>query len=106
MSSAAAPNNSDDLAARFIARWLNVRATEKSISQTFLVELCDVIGVERPMGADDYRFEHPVVFTQPGGKRTTKFIDLYKRGRFVLEAKKYSGQKAEADVLSLDLDFT
>lgn len=91
-----------DPVADFITKWSNVQATEKSISQSFLLELCDVLGVERPAGADDYKFEKEVVFVQHGEKRTTKFIDLYRRGRFVLESKKYAGQRAQTHELGLD----
>jgi len=34
-------------------------------------------------------------------QRTTKFIDLYKRGCFVLESKKYDDQQAESNELAL-----
>ena len=86
--SEAKPAASDAAIAAFISKWSKVRATEKSVSQSFLLELCDLLGVERPAGADDYKFEKEVSFAQPRGKPTTKFIDLYKRGSFVLEAKK------------------
>ena len=89
-------------AAEFIAKWSKVAATEKSISQSFLLELCDVLGVDRPAGADGYKFEKEVVFVQPNDKCTTKFIDLYRRGCFVLEAKKYAQQKTGPSELGLD----
>jgi hypothetical protein len=85
----------------FLARWSKVRASERATSQSFLNELCDLLQVPRPANTDAYQFERPVPFVQPDGKRTTKYIDLYKRGCFVLEAKKYDELKGETDELAL-----
>jgi SAM-dependent methyltransferase len=85
----------------FVARWSKVQASERATSQSFLNELCDLLQLQRPDNTDAYQFERPVPFIQPDGKRTTKFIDLYKRGCFVLEAKKYDELKAETDELAL-----
>lgn len=41
--------NTDVAAAeRLIAKWKGVAASELSTSQSFLIELCDLLGVERP----------------------------------------------------------
>ena len=85
----------------FLTRWSNVHASERAISQSFLNELCDLLGVPRPDNSEAYQFERPMSVVQPGGKRTTKFVDLYKRGCFVLEAKKYDEDPAEPDELAL-----
>jgi hypothetical protein len=85
----------------FIKRWSNVQASERATSQSFLNDLCDLLGVSRPENTETYQFERPVPFIQPDGKHTTKFIDLYKRGCFVLEAKKYDELKAETNELAL-----
>lgn len=85
----------------FIARWRESGAAERANYQLFLSELCDLLGVDRPQpatadtAADAYVFEKPVPL--PHG--TTGFIDLYRRGRFVLEAKQGSDPVAagEAD---------
>src|SRR6266705_950318 len=80
----------------FIQRWQNSAAAERANYQLFLSELCDYIEVPRPnpAGADDrennYVFERPVTFRHPTGLTSTGFIDLYKRGCFVLEAKQGS----------------
>jgi len=76
----------------FITRWAASGAAERANYQLFLSELCDLLGVERPRPATDdpsanaYVFEKPV----PLAHGTTGFIDLYRRGCFVLEAKQGS----------------
>ncbi|MBK7218473.1 MAG: class I SAM-dependent DNA methyltransferase [Candidatus Promineofilum sp.] len=76
----------------FITRWAASGAAERANYQLFLSELCDLLGVERPRpatadpAANAYVFEKPV----PLAHGTTGFIDLYRRGCFVLEAKQGS----------------
>ena len=83
----------------FIQRWENSQAAERANYQLFLSELCDVLGVARPDPAqgDDrqnaYVFERSVIFRFPDETSTTKRIDLYKRGCFVLEAKQGSEKR-------------
>jgi hypothetical protein len=78
----------------FIQRWQNSAAAERANYQLFLSELCDYLEVPRPDPAvgdtrhDDYVFERPVTFRHPNGLTSSGFIDLYKRGCFVLEAKR------------------
>ncbi len=82
----------------FITRWEASGAAERANYQLFLTELCDLLEAPHPepTEADDrrnaYVFEKSVPL--PGG--TTGFIDLYKRGCFVLEAKQGSDQTAGA----------
>ena len=65
----------------FIARWAASGAAERANFQTFANELCDLLGVEKPLpaggdaAADAYVFEKPV----PLAHGTTGFIDLYRR---------------------------
>jgi restriction-modification enzyme MmeI-like protein len=67
----------------FIHRWESSGAAERANHQTFISELCDIIGAPRPEPAKPdntqniYVFEHPVVFDDGLGHTTTKFIDLY-----------------------------
>ena len=84
----------------FITRWRASAAAERANYQLFLIELCDLLGVERPgvatadPAADTYVFEKPV----PLAHGTTGFIDLYRRGCFILEAKQGSdGGKGEGE---------
>jgi hypothetical protein len=80
----------------FIERWQNSAAAERANYVLFLSELCDYLEVPRPNPAvaDDalnhYVFERPVTFRHPTGLSSNGFIDLYKRGCFVLEAKQGS----------------
>jgi hypothetical protein len=89
----------------FIARWQASAASERSNYALFLVELCDVLGVERPEPAtgqlerDKYVFERPVYFQNPDGSTSTGFIDLYRHECFVLETKQGCEAKRERTLL-------
>ncbi len=78
---------------QFVERWEASGAAERANYQLFLSELCDVIGVPHPQPAtpdnrrNAYVFERSVEFQDGAGGQSTRFIDLYKRGCFVLEAK-------------------
>jgi hypothetical protein len=74
----------------FIAKWQGVAASELSTSQSFLIDLCDWLGVERPHATpeQDYMFERPITFRHGDGSTSAGRIDLYRRGCFVLESKK------------------
>ena len=77
----------------FIARWKESGGGELANTQTFLNELCDLIGVQRPdpsreeTALNDYVFERQVTRLHDDGSQSSRRIDLYKRGSFVLEAK-------------------
>ncbi|MBL7951884.1 MAG: hypothetical protein JNM62_09200 [Flavobacteriales bacterium] len=74
----------------FLTKWQNSGAAERANAQLFLTELCDILEVERPQptGPDEtlnaYCFEKAIFNDSTG---TTNFMDLYKRGCFVLECK-------------------
>jgi hypothetical protein len=80
----------------FIDRWQNSGAAERANYALFLSELCDYLEVPRPdpaiadVSQNNYVFERPVTFRHLTGLSSTGFIDLYKRGCFVLEAKQGS----------------
>src|SRR5699024_8196995 len=79
--------------------WSGSGGAERANYQIFLTELCGVLGVPCPDPArteierNAYVFEKTVLFTHPDGSETRRYIDLYKRGCFVLEAKQ--GVEAE-----------
>lgn len=79
----------------FLHRWSASGAAERANAQSFINDLCGVLGVEPPQPktpdetANAYVFEKTI--PAPGG--SSNFIDCYKRGCFVLEAK----QGADAD---------
>lgn len=77
----------------FVARWAASGAAERANKDSFLNDLCDALGVERPSVTtgdpkrDTYVFEKDAVIVHEGGKRTVGRIDLFKHGCFILEAK-------------------
>ncbi len=77
--------------AAFVSRWSGSGGAERANCQPFLSELCDLLGVARPAaqsgGLGAYRFERSVPRPEPDGRTSTRFIDLYKQGCFILEAK-------------------
>ena len=74
----------------FIARWQGVAASELATAQSFVIDLCALLGVDAPhaTAAQDYMFERPVSFRHGDGGSSPGRIDCYRRGAFVLEAKK------------------
>jgi hypothetical protein len=74
----------------FIAKWSGVTASELSTAQSFALDLCRLLDVPlpHPDAEQQYMFERPVTFTHGDGSTSAGRIDLYKRGCFVLEAKK------------------
>lgn len=77
----------------FISRWQQGGGTERANYQLFLLELCALLELPKPDPASDdnrdnaYVFERRVIIKNPDGTQNNGFIDLYKRGSFVLEAK-------------------
>ncbi len=77
----------------FISRWKNSGGHERGSAQLFLTELCDLLGLPhadpptKHNHENRYCFERAVPHVKPDGSQTTKFIDCYKRGHFVLETK-------------------
>jgi hypothetical protein len=94
-----AHNKTDAQAYDFIARWQGVAltaATELSSSQTFVLELCALLGVPTPLPtpAHDYMFERPITFAHGDGSTSPGRIDCYRHGCFVWESKKFRNVKA------------
>ena len=91
--------------AAFIARWDGSGLAERANYVRFLDELCDVLAVPRPDPATgsggDYRYERSVVHHEADGSTSTRRIDLYRRGCFVLEAKQGSNPPAQAALFQL-----
>lgn len=74
----------------FVTRWQGSTASELSTAQSFVIDLCDLLGVPRPHATEDkaYMFERPVTFRHGDGSESPGRIDCYRRGAFVLESKK------------------
>ena len=81
--------------AAFLTRWSASGAAERANAQSFVTELCNLLGVEppRPKTPDEAANAYVFEKTIPGTTGSKNFIDCYKRGHFVLEAK----QGADAD---------
>lgn len=96
----------------FTERWKASGGSERANFQQFAIELTQLLDVPAPKPAtadtqnDDYRFERPVTFIHTGAQ-SRGFIDLYRRGCFVMEAKQGTGQSTQTndDQLSLISDL-
>lgn len=86
----------------FIARWTASGASERANKDSFLRDLCDVLGVPHPdpktgdRARDSYVFEADAVLPHAGGAVTVGKMDLYRAGAFVLEAKQGSNPGSAA----------
>ena len=78
----------------FIARWRHADGSELANAQSFTRELCELLEVPVPDPAradtadNAYVFERRVIFRHGDGGTSEGRIDCYRRGAFVLEAKK------------------
>jgi hypothetical protein len=78
----------------FIARWRDADGTELANAQTFTRELCELLALPLPEPSraetqdNAYVFERRVVFAHGDGSTSEGRIDCYRRGAFVLEAKR------------------
>ncbi len=81
-------------AAAFITRWQSATGSELANAQLFVTELCELLSLPRPNPAtgiadqDSYVFERRAQHTHGDGAESERRIDCYKRGSFILEAKK------------------
>jgi len=89
----------------FIKRWSDREGgAERANYALFLVELCDLIGVQRPDSAgqeterNEYVFERAVRFHHDDGSTSPGRIDLYKKNCFVLEAKQSKKREKGGEV--------
>lgn len=85
----------------FIAKWAASEASERANKDSFLKELCGVLGVPEPdvvtgdADRDRYVFEKDATLVHDGKKNSVGKMDLYKHGCFVLEAKQGSNAGAK-----------
>nr|VFJ57540.1 MAG: hypothetical protein BECKDK2373C_GA0170839_106017 [Candidatus Kentron sp. DK] len=79
--------------AAFLSRWQKATGAERANHQLFITELCELLELPRPDPATDdndqnaYVFERRVDFHNPDGTQNRGFIDCYRRGAFIIEAK-------------------
>jgi hypothetical protein len=78
----------------FLQKWENSEGNERANYQSFLNDFCQFLGVElsppKGRGNSSYCFDRDVKIISPSGAVTTNYIDFYKEGCFVLEAKQGS----------------
>ncbi|HEU4753647.1 MAG TPA: type IIL restriction-modification enzyme MmeI, partial [Armatimonadota bacterium] len=80
-------------------RWSGAAAAERANAQSYLIELCEALGVEPPRPAGSgYEFEFPLKVVARDGTESTNYVDLYKAGYFALEAKDSEANRSN-DVL-------
>jgi hypothetical protein len=95
-------NNNETPIDQFITRWQNTGGKERANYQLFLTELCRLLDLPGPQPAsedpaeDEYVFEHRVDIHHLDGNISRGYIDLYKRGHFVLEAKRVTEDHASS----------
>ncbi len=88
-----APDTDTAAIDEFINRWVKSGGHERGSGQQFFIELCDLLGLDRPNPpvADNalnaYTFERRVDRKKPDGSTVANWIDLYRAGCFVLETK-------------------
>ncbi len=74
----------------FIEKWSNNKLSERAGAQQHFLDLCELLGVEKPADPDNYCFER-------GAKKTGAahgWADVWKRGAFAWE---YKGPGAKLD---------
>lgn len=85
---------SDPAIEAFLTCWRDADGSERANYQLFVGALCALLDLPAPEPAtgqpdqDGYVFERRVAFRHGDGSESVGFIDLYRRGAFVLEAKK------------------
>jgi hypothetical protein len=87
-------NDASDGLERFIARWQAAGGSERANFQSFVADLCALLGVSPSDPAREdtrdnaYVFERRITFRHGDGSSSAGFIDCYRRACFVMEGKK------------------
>lgn len=68
---------------QFIERWRSAEGTERALSQTHFLELCDLLDVPKPPQGRDYAFEKAV--KKPDGSQG--YADVWKKGHFACSVR-------------------
>lgn len=106
MNTSSGGEHGDGLA-RLVEEVTQSGGAERANFQPFVIRLCGALGLPEPDFAseenrlNDYVFERRVDFRHPDGTATPGFIDLYKRGCFILEAKQSAKRAKPADAPEL-----
>ncbi|MEI6655708.1 MAG: DNA methyltransferase [Verrucomicrobiota bacterium] len=100
------PDATPEQITAFIERWEHSGAAERSNYVLFLSELCALLDLPRPdpsspdNAQNSYVFERAITRKSLDGTTTTGFIDLYRRGSFVLESKQGTNAPGEENALA------
>ncbi|MBN8613202.1 MAG: class I SAM-dependent DNA methyltransferase [Deltaproteobacteria bacterium] len=88
----------------FLERWEGSEGSERSNSQHFLIDLCDLVGLPRPgtKDGDDFRFEQRAKFKAADGDHTGR-ADLVRRGAFVIECKQFTKKERASKAWNLGM---
>lgn len=87
------PEPTPDAIDAFIAKWSDSGGHERGAGQYFLLDFCDLLGLDKPTpptpenSLNAYTFERRVERRKPDGSSSPNWIDLYKSAHFVLESK-------------------
>jgi len=76
----------------FIAKWRDNQLSESAGAQAFFLDLCEVLGVEKPHDPDNYCFERGATRTGAG----RGWADVWKRNCFAWENKGPNGDLSKA----------
>ena len=98
---------SPDLTARNLQalaeRWAPNTANERASFQSWMLDLLEALGAERPLPpTPEHQFELPVRVVDREGRESVNFIDYWKAGHVAVEAKVIGGS---ADDLGLRKAF-
>jgi len=75
-----------------ITKWRDNQLSEKAGAQAFFLDLCEVLGVEKPNDPDNYCFERGATRTGAG----RGWADVWKRNCFAWENKGPNGELSKA----------
>lgn len=70
----------------FIAKWRGTTRTERSAAQEHFLDLCELLGVEKPGEADRHGTEYTFEKATRKIGDTIGFADVWKRGCFAWDA--------------------
>jgi len=87
-----APSNQTMTPSEFIAKWRDNQLSESAGAQAFFLDLCEVLGVEKPNDPDNYCFERGATRTGAG----RGWADVWKRNCFAWENKGPNGDLSKA----------
>jgi hypothetical protein len=88
----------------FIARWKSSGGHERGAGQQFLLEFCDLLGLDKPdppapeNELNTYTFERRVDRRKSDGSSTPNWIDLFRSRHFVLETKQGVNQRRDKEL--------